>query len=251
MSERQTGPVERLQPAGTLLPLVLSFGNPLDVVELSEGSGADRSYTSFVSGFTSGYARTRFVGGQDCVQVYLTPLAVGRILGVPGLALARHVVESADVAARFGHVLSDRLASQPSWQGRFEIVEKMLRDQVATNDEPPGWVAWMWQRITREGGRVKIGDLVRETGWSHRHATAVFTEHVGLSPKAAADVVRFEHATADVGAMCTVDVAMKHGYADQSHMNRCFARHGAESPVQSASSRRPTPFIALGVRPGS
>ena len=37
--ERAEGAVERRQPAGSLLPLVLSFGDLLEVVALSDGSG--------------------------------------------------------------------------------------------------------------------------------------------------------------------------------------------------------------------
>lgn len=249
LRERAPGVVERLQPAGTLLPLVISFGNGLEVTAVSEGVGAGR-FGSFVAGFSSGYARTRFVDDQECVQVYLHPLGVGRVLGLPGKEIANNVIELTDVAAPgFGGLLGERLSAESSWEERFRIVELVIRAQLERHRPPPGWVSWMWGQIRARGGQVRIGDLVRECGWSHRHVNSVFSEHVGLSPKAAADVVRFERAAADMGSMPAADVAAKHGYADQSHMNRSFARHAAETPVMVGASRRPTPFTALGERP--
>jgi hypothetical protein len=62
LSERSPGPVTRRQPAGTLVPLVISFGSPLTVDQLSDGDGAGRSYGSFVAGLSRGHATTRHPG---------------------------------------------------------------------------------------------------------------------------------------------------------------------------------------------
>jgi hypothetical protein len=62
--ERTDGVVRRRQPAGTLIPLVLSFGEPLTIEALSDGEGAGRAYRSFVAGITPGCASTMFDGSQ-------------------------------------------------------------------------------------------------------------------------------------------------------------------------------------------
>jgi AraC-like DNA-binding protein len=245
MSERAPGVVRRRQPAGSLLPLVLSFGERLEIDALSDGTGAGRSYGSFVSGFSTGHASTHFDGGQDCVQVYLTPLGVRRVLGVPGGELARHVVAVDDVVPALGDVLADRLASARTWAERFTLVEAALLRQVAGTESVPGWVGWMWQQIEASGGRARIGPLVDRTGWSHRHVATVFREQVGLTPKQAAAVVRFERAAADLGRLPLADVAARHGYADQSHLSRAVARYAGETPGALAAARRPTPRTAL------
>ena len=118
ISESAPGEVVRRQPAGGLLPLVLSWGGPLDIVSLSAGQGAG-IYRSFVAGFMPGHMTTRFEKGQDCVQVYLTPLGVQRILGVPGRELACRVVSVDEVVPGLGDSFADRLGSAPSWRERF------------------------------------------------------------------------------------------------------------------------------------
>jgi AraC-like DNA-binding protein len=247
MSERATDEVRRRQPAGTLLPLVFTFGGSLEIDALSDASGAGE-YRSFVAGLSTGYASTRFHRTLDSVHVYLTPLGVRRILGVPGKELARLVVATGDLVREWETDLSDRLDSARGWGERFALVESALLQQLARHPAPPMWVAWMWRQIHGSGGQARIADLVAGTGWSHRHVATVFAEQVGLTPKQAAGVVRFEHAAADLGRLPLAEVAARHGYADQSHLSRAVARYAGETPSELIAARRPTPSTAMGRR---
>ena len=107
----------------------------------------------------------------------------------------------------------------------------------------------MWRQICESGGRVRIGDLIDQTGWSHRHVTARFRDQIGLTPKAAAAVVRFERANAELGTAPLAELALRHGYADQSHLTREVARYAGEPPLELARAQRPTAHTALGGQP--
>jgi len=235
LAERFPGPVTRRQPAGTLVPLVISFGSPLTVQRLSDGEGAHRSYRSFVAGLSTGHATTRHPGDQDCVQVYLTPLGVRRVLAVD------------DVAPELGEPLAERLAAAASWSDRFDLVEAALTRRVTTSRPTPDWIRWTWHRLSSTGGRASIGELVETTGWSHRHVTTRFRDEVGLTPTEAAGVLRFERAASALRAVPLAELAARCGYADQSHMTRDFVRHAGEPPAALAAARRPTPRTALGL----
>lgn len=247
MSEHATSPVLRRQPAGTLVPLVVSWGDPLEVVSLSTGAGAD-TYGSFVAGLMPGHASTRFDRSQQCLQMYLTPLGVQRILGVPGSEVASRVVGLADVAPGLTH-LPDRLASAGSWHERFTLAYDALLHLAARGREPDDVVAWAWHEIALSGGQVRVGDLVRRSGWSHRHLTSRFAEQVGLTPKAVAGIVRFERAYGDLGRRPLAEVAARHGYADQSHLSREVLRLAGATPAALAAAPAPTAYSALGVEP--
>lgn len=248
LSEHADTRVERRQPAGSLLPVVVSFGDPLEILSLSDGEGRGR-YSSFVAGFMPGHATTRFTGTQRCVQVYLTPLGAYRLLRIPGQELARRVVSLEDVAPFLGGPLPERLAATPSWAERIGAVEQALLSALDAGLEPDPVVAWMWNQLLVSGGRARIDDLVAQTGWSHRHVTARFRGQVGLSPKAAAGVVRFERAMADIGRRPLADLAEEHGYADQSHFSREVVRYSGEPPRAVLATRRPTAYTALGTGP--
>ena len=76
--------------------------------------------------------------------------------------------------------------------------------------------------MARSHGRVPIATLADEIGWSGRHFTRRFRDHVGVAPKAAARVLRFKRATEllESGSTTIASVAAAAGYADHSHLVR-------------------------------
>jgi transcriptional regulator GlxA family with amidase domain len=83
----------------------------------------------------------------------------------------------------------------------------------------------VWRVLHRTAGRVRVGDLARDVGWSARHLGTVLRRETGLGPKTAARVVRFDRARRSVAARRGQDlagVAVDCGYADQSHLDRDF-----------------------------
>ncbi|MFE6506875.1 helix-turn-helix domain-containing protein [Nocardioides sp. NPDC057767] len=245
-SEQSDVPLERRQPAGTLLPLLLSFGDPFEIVDVAAGVG-EGTYGSFLSGFMPGPVSTRSGRSHACVQVYLTPLGATRLLGVPGREIAASVVTVEDLVPGLGTSFSERLAEAGTWRQRFDLVQSALLARAGDPADP--LVSWLWDRIAESGGQARIRDLVAETGWSHRHVTTLFQRSVGLTPKAAAGVLRFERAAADLGRLPVAEVAARHGYADQSHLTRDTVRYAGEPPAVLAASRRPTAHTALGTTP--
>jgi AraC-like DNA-binding protein len=249
LRETAPGVVTRRQPAGSLLPLVLSFGNPLEITTLSAGEGAGRAYGSFVAGLMPGYASTSFERSQDCVQIYLTPRGAHSILGGPFAGRVTAVDDIDGIGPLRSGTLSERLHGLASWRERFALVEAVLLRLAGHGRDTDDFVNWMWAQIQASGGRARIGDLIGQTGWSHRHATTRFRDQVGLTPKAAAAVVRFERASADLGTAPLSELAIRHGYADQSHLSHEVARYAGEPPLELARAQRPTAHTALGVHP--
>jgi AraC-like DNA-binding protein len=236
-------PVRRRQPASSLIPVIISFGSRLDVIECVGGKAAGRSYGSFVVGFQPGYAITRFTGTQFGVQVDLTPLGAYRIFGIPGSALAHGTNELEDVAPELTGSFPDRLASLHTWSERLAVIDALLLAMAGRGREPDPLVHWLWNRLHASGGRARISDLVEKSGWSHRYVTARFREQVGVTPKAAAGVIRFERAAAALSAgVPLADAAARYGYADQSHLTREFVRMAGTTPrAYTASPALPWP----------
>jgi AraC-like DNA-binding protein len=226
--ERSANVVARTMPAGSLVPLIISFG---DSLELDYPDDRAERLESFVAGLHPGPATTRFQGGQFGLQVDLTPLGAFQVLGVPGGEFAHQAVPLDALLPRLGAGLADRLASARTWAERFALVEQTLLTRCVDNPEPDPMVTWLWHELEASNGRASIATLVAETGRSHRHVTTRFAQQVGLTPKAAASLLRFEHAARTIARLPLADAALASGYADQSHLTREFVRHAGAPPA--------------------
>jgi AraC-like DNA-binding protein len=144
---------------------------------------------------------------------------------VPARALWNTSLEAGDVVGRAGAELHARLQEVASWPDRFAVVDEVLCRLLVERDPVPPEVREAWRVLVASGGRVPVTELAAHVGWSRRHLAGRFGDELGLGPKLAARVVRFERARrllehparpslAEVAAVC--------GYYDQPHLNRDF-----------------------------
>jgi AraC-like DNA-binding protein len=169
--------------------------------------------------------------------------------------LSQRVVELTDVAPQLGGSLPDQLACDADWSARFARLDALLWRLAANGQDADPATDHLWRRIWTTAGRVRVAALVEESGWSHRRLIARLRAHVGVSPKAAAAVVRFEHAMDEIGRLDgtpgIADLAVRHGYADQSHLTRDFARYAGASPAAIQRATVATAWTALGRGPAA
>jgi AraC-like DNA-binding protein len=79
--------------------------------------------------------------------------------------------------------------------------------------------------------RDPVGDVVADTGLSHRRFLTLFEQAVGLAPKRYCRVLRFQRAIAGVVAGEPLGaVAIDAGYSDQAHLTREFQALAGVSP---------------------
>ncbi len=92
-------------------------------------------------------------------------------------------------------------------------------------------------------GQVKIGDLADSCHVSRRQLERTFRAVVGISPKALARKMRFEHVRDHLWRTPDCDLAtLAHscGYADQAHLTREFKRFSHRTPGQFVADMRAT-----------
>ncbi|WKY56275.1 helix-turn-helix domain-containing protein [Nocardia seriolae] len=97
-------------------------------------------------------------------------------------------------------------------------------------------------------GRFRVEQLATDLGWSRQRLWSRFGSQLGLTPKRAARLVRFDHAVHRlVHGHSPARVAAETGYADQSHLTRDATsahspaphRHPRPSRRGSPSTRKP------------
>ena len=188
-------------------------------------------FDTFVGGLSDRPIDTEFVGAAGGVQVDLTPLGARRILGLPMDELTNRVAALEDVLGRGARDLVGRLRDASAWPERFALLDAALLRRVEAGPEPAPEVAWTYRRLAAAEGRLAIGPLADEVGWSRRHLAARWRRDVGMGPKAVARVLRFERALRLLReGHGLADVAYDCGYADQPHLNREFRALGGATP---------------------
>lgn len=189
--------------------VILNLGPPIAVSGTPLGS--------FVAGLHDVSGDTRFIGEQRGIELRLTPQGAHRLLRIPPGELAGQVIEL-PVLDR----LADRLAGS-DWGSALDLLDEELLRLADDGPAADPAVEWAWRAMRSRHGDVRIADLVAGTGWSRRHFVTRFRAEVGLPPKVAARMLRFDRATkllargvpaAGVSAAC--------GYTDQSHLVREF-----------------------------
>jgi AraC-like DNA-binding protein len=84
--------------------------------------------------------------------------------------------------------------------------------------------------------------LAEETGWSRKRLWSRFRAQVGISPKRAASLVRFDCAVHRLAAgEPAAAVAADCGYADQSHLHRDVRAFTGATPAAAAVA----PWLAV------
>ena len=67
---------------------------------------------------------------------------------------------------------------------RFALLDAALLRRVAAGPEPAPEVVWTFRRLAAAEGRLAVGPLADEVGWSRRHLAARWRRDVGMGPKA-------------------------------------------------------------------
>ncbi|MQA09426.1 MAG: helix-turn-helix domain-containing protein [Pseudonocardiaceae bacterium] len=230
--EYSTIPVRRKEIPGADVGLILSFGPTIRVLEKADTGVVLAEPSSFVAELGTRYAITEYRGEQHGVQLMLTPLGAGMVLGMPLGVLEGQAVELTDLLGAPVRRLIERLAETPTWEGRFAVLDAFVSARLSDARRPSPAAAFVWRRLCETDGRIPIGMLVDELGCSHRYLLSEFTAYLGIAPKSFARILRARRARRLIseGTMLLRDVAMDCGYSDQAHLSREFRAITGESP---------------------
>lgn len=196
--------------------------------DLSDGDGlvydahGRRGRGSVVVGLVPGEVRA---GGRvgTCLQIRLEPVAAATLLG-GSAELSGHLVALEEIWGREAGRVEERLRAAGSWPERFAVATEVLGRRLgARTGRPPvdPEIAFTWRRTLTDRGLVRVDGLADEVGWSRKRLLARFRSQLGITPKHAARLVRFDRAARLLATGHSLaGVAATSGYSDQSHLHR-------------------------------
>ena len=238
-TEKSPFPVRRREGPGVDVILLFSFGYEWRIGSATDPSRPAARVGSFIAGLHEACVTTEHDGESHGLQVSLTPPGGFALLGLPMDELAGRTVDApAVLGAR--ETLGEELADLDDWPNRFALLDRALLRRLGRTRPPSSEVMWAWDQLSRGYGRVPVGDLTAELGWSRRRIASRFREEVGLTPKRAARLLRFERARALLDGAdrpSLADVALESGFYDQSHLSNEFRRVTGVSPAAYAGEQ--------------
>jgi len=167
------------------------------------------------------------------VGVCFHPGGAEAILGVPATELTDRHVPLEQLWGVRAEEMRERLAHADEPAAVFRVLEAQLLARLkhplsihpavthALNTRPGGWA------------HVRVADVQREAGLSHRHFVSLFRAAVGLTPKHYYRIKRFNIALQRLAAehrSGLTDIALAAGYCDQAHLSREFREFAGTTP---------------------
>jgi AraC-like DNA-binding protein len=158
---------------------------------------------------------------QCGIHLELHPFGVRTLFGFSAAELSGRIIGLDDLGWSALAELPERLASKLTWSERFDIVDDVLAAKASEPLCAAAELGEAWRLMLSTAGLVRIADLADEIGWSRRHFGEQFRAEIGLAPKQAARILRFERAGALLrrGHLDLAGLAVECGYYDQAHLS--------------------------------
>jgi len=216
------------------------------LIDLSDGEGivydsrGRHERGSAVIGLMPGDLRA---GGRvgACLQIRLEPDVAAAVLDASP-DLSGTMAPLADVWGRDAGRIEDRLRAAASWDERFTIAAEVVNRRMRARTPVEPEVAQSWRRTITSRGQTQVDNLAGEVGWDRKRLWSRFRSQLGISPKRAIRLVRFDHAAHLLAAgHASADVAAECGYADQSHLHREVKAFTGQTPSAVAAA----PWLAI------
>jgi AraC-like DNA-binding protein len=240
------------------MTFIVAVGPEIDVVAQTNPADPPRRYRAVLSGLQASPALIAHDGYQEGVAIELRPLASRALFGLPARVLWDTTLELDEVVGAIGRELAERLDATDDWSARFDacddVLLRLLAGRVRTGAgagggrrdrgvaaEPDPALAAAWQALERSAGSVPIASVAGEVGWSRQHLRTRFLDELGLTPKVAGRVMRFERARRELlsGPTPLADVAARAGFYDQAHLTREFVELVGATPGQLRAEELP------------
>jgi AraC-like DNA-binding protein len=205
-----------------------------------DGAGGVQQRGCVVLGLAPGPVRATG-RNMECLQMRLSPLVAHTVLRA-STDLGGAVVGLDDLWGRDAARVQEQLWSASSWDERFAIAEAALVQRVEDGPAVDREVAYVWGEMLRGQGQVRVDELAAETGWSRKRLWSRFRSEIGITPKRAAQLVRFDRAAHLLAAGESIaDAAAVSGYVDQSHLARASTAFAEMTPAALAGA----PWLAV------
>lgn len=207
--------------------------------------GPGHGMAAFTVGAMTDPVTFRLAGRVDIIGVRFRPGGAAALFQLSARELTDRVVDLEDTWSRGDEVL-DRLRHSEGMAQRLSVLEETLLESIGQAQTPPRIVTLASELIEAGGGRISVTELEGAVGISRRHLHRLFGDWVGLGPKVACRIARFQRAAArlrSAGDGGWARIAHECGYHDQAHLIRDFREFAGLTPGEYLDERSRGRFV--------
>lgn len=169
------------------------------------------------------------------IGVELTPKGLYHLFKLNMQELTDRMVSFEAVFGAWGGRLQQQIGDAGSPREKIALLQRALTYLLQHNDKEHALLNHLLDLLAQTHGMMRIETLAAHVGYTKRYVDRLFQEHVGVSPKSLASILRFQ----DVYQrwMQSPSPTMFHDlwpdyYYDQSHFSKEFKRFTGYSPQQ-------------------
>jgi AraC-like DNA-binding protein len=234
--DRYTSPnlKERIFPSGTFEIVFNLHDDELRIYEAVEPTRCSRFSGAIVSGSYSGCFITDTAEEASVMGVHFKPGGAFPFLRLSADELADAHIDLESIWGQGAREIRERLALAQGPGRRFRLLQDAFLSRLFRPPEHHPAVSLALDGFRFDNSRAVVRKLTREAGLSERRFVDVFRFEVGLKPKLFNRVVRFQRILRRVHRVAEPDwvqLALEHGYFDQSHLIRDFLEFSGLSPA--------------------
>jgi AraC-like DNA-binding protein len=166
--------------------------------------------------------------------------AAARFLPLPVGELTGQVLEADVVFGTTFNALREALLEGPTPAAKFQAAEAYLYPLLNHSKAEHPAIAWALARIQAAPATATVDEIVRRTGYSHKHLVNLFRQQVGLTPKELLRVLRFQHTVHSIETQPGLrwsQLAADCGFYDQAHLIQEFRAFSGFTPGEYFAHR--------------
>ena len=225
---------ERIFPSGTFELVFNLRDDELRIYRAASPDRCERFSGAIVSGPYNGFFVTDRKEESCVMGAHFRPGGAFPFLRLAADELADTHVDLEMIWGREAAEIRERLSRLKSAKLRFQLLETALLSRLFRPLEHHPAVSLALDGFRRDNSRGVVRRLAREAGLSDRRFIDVFRFESGRNPKLFHRIERFQsilRLTRGAIAPAWSQVALEHGYFDQSHLIRDFLAFSGLSPT--------------------
>lgn len=206
---------------------------------------------SLVYGQITQFNTMSAVNELDMLIVVLQPSALFKLFAIPAFEVTNETVPFTDLAEQSGRTLIDQIQNSTGNKAAITAIEDFLLNRLLKHSYSDKIISQSLQQIYVQKGMNTVAEMLKDIPATERQLERKFREHIGLSPKKFADIIKFQHLLKNLKhispTLSLSDVSYISCYYDQSHLNNCFKKFTGLTPLQYLTNKNllAVNFLAL------